>query len=573
VSTSLSSFDTEPREIGVLNLTRFGDLVQTSPILTGLRKRHPHARITLIVKSRFRAVAELLPCVDRILEVDGHALVNLLNDPETPFVSGSKTVKRLADQLAETRFDVLFNFTHSRLSGVLISLLRAERRVGFSLDRRGNRFVEEPWLNYVGTLVRNRRLVHTNLVDIYLGAAGLIGCGERLSVRISAAAREFAEAALSEAGVCRIALQLGASSDTKTWSLAHYAATLKALSAAVPGLRVTLVGVDSEKARAGELQQACPSVRFDDLVGQSSVEELAATLERCSLLLTGDTGTMHLAAAVGTPTLAVFVGLGQPYETAVYAEGHWAVHSRVACAPCAHDVRCGRPVCHDDIPTDWLADLARRILASDHPERVEALPRADLLRTRFDELGMLELVPVHERRPQPSDLMALAYKRVFLEGLCGARADGTAMWDRGERYYGVERGSWLDVLPPGFGAQLSALEQLGARGEGCAAKLAELGRDPAEMRRAGEALAALDQQIYALCRAQPLLSPLGYALEGALEFLPGADLPEVVHAASNAYRSVRRQARVLSALLAGQTPDSTPELPARPPAARTRRTN
>jgi ADP-heptose:LPS heptosyltransferase len=66
------------REIGILNLTRFGDLIQTTPVLTGLRKRFPEARLHLIIKSRFRPVASLLPGVDCIHEIDGDAIATAL---------------------------------------------------------------------------------------------------------------------------------------------------------------------------------------------------------------------------------------------------------------------------------------------------------------------------------------------------------------------------------------------------------------------------------------------------------------------------------------------------------------
>src|SRR5262249_15051686 len=146
----------------ILNLTRFGDLVQTSPVTAGLRKRHPDARIHLIVKSRFREAAELLPGVDCIHELDGDALARVLVDPDVSFACAYQRVRETVESLRSVRYDLLFNFTHSRASSVLLALLRPRERVGFALDRNGQRRVDSPWLIHVGTLVRARKLIQLN---------------------------------------------------------------------------------------------------------------------------------------------------------------------------------------------------------------------------------------------------------------------------------------------------------------------------------------------------------------------------------------------------------------------------
>lgn len=539
------------REIGLLNLTRFGDLIQTSPITSGLRRRYPDARIHLIVKRRFKRVAEILPGVDVVHEIDGDALARALSSPDVPFLEPFRMARRIADGLAEIPFDLLFNFTHSRASAVLLSLLNARRTVGFKLDRSGTRRVDDGWLIHIGTLVRARRLIRLNLVDAYLGAADLLGCGERLGVNLSESARGFARARLSDAGPY-VAVQLGASQDHKTWSVKSYAATLDALRQRVPGLTAVVLGVAAERERAEELRRGCPEVRLKVLLGETSVDELAAVLERCQLLLTGDTGTMHLAAAVGTPTCAVFVGLGNPYETGVYAQGHVTLRSRIACSPCSHIVRCGFPACHGDLPPEWVAELAARMLAREDLKDLPALPRAELLLTRFDEQGMLELVPLHARSAEPHDLLALAYQALFLERLGRRDVSSEGVWQRAERFYGVARGGWRAHLPPELEPALAELGALAREGAQSAARLPARARSADELRSAGRELAELDARIYALGRAQPLLAPLCLALEGESESLPDADLAEVATASASNYRQLAQGTERLRELIEGR---------------------
>lgn len=532
------------KRIGILNLTRFGDLIQTTPVLSGLRKRFPDAEIHLIIKTRFREVARMLPGVDEIHDIDGDALARLLMDPQADFLDAFRAARSIADELETLHFDAVFNFTHSRTSAVLLSLLDADRRIGFDLDRHGFRRVDEPWLRHMSALVLARRVSRYNLVDMYLGAAGLLGCREPLRVVVPPAGRAFAADRIP-GGIPAVAVQLGASNDAKAWSVDHHARTLRALSRALPELLAVLVGVPAERDLARELRSACPSVRFCDLVGETEIGELAGVLERCRVLVTGDTGTMHLAGAVGTTTCAVFVGLGNPWETGVYGAGHWALASRIACAPCDHFVKCGFPACHDDIPPEWLAELVARIVRGEQPQTLPSLPRADLLSTRFDANGLFDLVPAHRRPPRPFDLMGLAYRAVFLESLAGVPPALEQIWSDAEERYGVPPRLWADILPDSIRTELSRLEALARQAEQAAHQLASERSDASSARRTGAVLARCDREASEIARTQPLLAPLGLSLEAALESLPEGDLSSLARRSAHEYANLRRRAALV----------------------------
>ena len=484
--------------IGILNLTRFGDLVQTSPMLSGLRRRHPDAGIDLIIKSRFREAAGMLCGPDRIVEIDGDALARTLADPASTFIDGFRAVRRIADDLSSTRYDVVYNLTHSRASAVLLSLMQAGRHVGFDMDRCGMRQVETPWLRHMGTVVRARRLNRINLVDVYLGAAGLVGQGERLHVEVPARARAAARERLSGDGPL-LAVQLGASSDTKTWGIEAFTATLRHLAEALPALRVVLVGVKDERARADALRARASQIPFVDLIGGTTLPELAGVVERCDALLTGDTGTMHLAGAVATPTCSIFVGLGMPWETGVYAADHVALSSRLSCAPCQHNVVCGHPVCHEDFPPRHVAAILERVVRGASLDDLPALPRASVWRTGFDADGVWEMQPLHPFRAGPDDVLAEAYRAAFLESLAAIPADPARVRERLDRRHG----EWRPALPPGLGADLAQLRTQASRAVDLVGEMQRCAGDPGELKRLADSLAACDARIYALGREQP----------------------------------------------------------------------
>jgi ADP-heptose:LPS heptosyltransferase len=538
--------------IGILNLTRFGDLIQMTPLLSGLRRRHPDAELHLIVKSRFRAVAEMLPEIDRIHEVDGDALARAIADPGSSFLEAFRAARRVVDDLASVSYDTLYNLTHSRASAVLLSLMQANNRVGYAIDREGLRQVHAPWLRHMGTVVRARRLNRINLVDVYLGAAGLLGHGERMRVRVPARASAFAGERLRGAGPL-LAVQLGASSDAKTWSVAAYAATLSALRARIPGIRCVLVGVSDERKRADDLRARCPELEIIDLIGATSIPELAGVIAHCELLLTGDTGTMHLAGAVGTRSCAIFVGLGTPWETGAYAEGHVALTSRLACAPCRHDVVCGYPACHDDFPPDYVAELLARLLRDDPLDDLSALPRASLWRTAFDPNGVWDLIPLHRRAPDAEELLAEAYRSAFLESFAAIPVQHQLVMQRISQRFGQGPAAWRDRLPPDLPEQLARMAALAQTAIAQVRELERLGSDLGRLKATADALATCDREIYALARTQPLIAPLGLSLESALESLPESDLDDLLAHSSAAYRELARQTSILNEILGTST--------------------
>jgi ADP-heptose:LPS heptosyltransferase len=548
------------KEIAILNFTRFGDQVQATPVLTGLRKRHPDARIHLIMKSFFRGVTELLPGVDVIHEVEGDDLAGALTDPDLQFVERYRAIRRIIQPLLEQRFDVVFNFTHSISSAVLLSMLDAGQLHGAALDRDGGRVVRDPWLAHIATVVRARRLAPFNLVDLYLGSADLLGCGERLSIRVSEPTRSTA-ASLLPGGDLRIGVQLGASDEIRAWTLERFAETLRQIHARVPGVRFVLLGVRSELERARALELACPGIPFDNLVTRTDICDLAAVLERLRLLLTPDTGTMHLAAAVGTPTCSIFLGPAYPHETGPYAEDHWVVHSRIECAPCNHQVQCGYPVCHTDVPPEWLAEVCVNVVTGEEPQSVPRLPRAELLRSRFDEDGVWELVPAHRRSPDPEDLLCIAYRAAFKETLGGPVTRPERIWESASKRFGVEPGGWNAFVPDDLLTRLRECSELAQRAGDVALELARPAADPTCVKDRAAALQDVDERIREITRAQPLLHPLGYALDSDLQSLPEADLPILAQESARHYHALHRRTVVLESAVRG--PDETIPPPAK----------
>ncbi len=182
-----------------------------------------------------------------------------------------------------------------------------------------------------------------NLVDQFCEVAGL-GPDERryALVRPDEAARADVAALLRDLAPegCRgfVGFQLGASADMRRWPVERFA-ELGALLWTERRLCPVLLGAPGEE-RLGErfaAQGACPSV---SLIGRTSLPGLAAALTQLGLLVTNDTGTMHLAAGLGTPVCAIFLATAQPWDTGPYASGALCLEPDLPCHPCGFRHRC-----------------------------------------------------------------------------------------------------------------------------------------------------------------------------------------------------------------------------------------
>jgi lipopolysaccharide heptosyltransferase II len=119
----------------------------------------------------------------------------------------------------------------------------------------------------------------------------------------------------------------------KRWPLENFAAVARGLSARWPQIEWRFFGAPGEAAMGEELGASLQGVKHRNLVGRTSLSQLVQNLKECRLLLTNDTGTMHLAAALGVPTVSIF-GSTEPVLTGPLGNHHRIVRHHVPCSPC-----------------------------------------------------------------------------------------------------------------------------------------------------------------------------------------------------------------------------------------------
>ena len=134
-----------------------------------------------------------------------------------------------------------------------------------------------------------------------------------------------------------VGMQLGASEARRRWPLEYFVALGEHL--ALSGVVPVLLGGPGERTLAERYTLAAQHFHVD-CVGRTSLEELAGVLASVHLLVTNDTGTMHLAAGLGTPILAIFLCTAQPWDTGPYLAGSLCLEPDMVCHPCAFGTSC-----------------------------------------------------------------------------------------------------------------------------------------------------------------------------------------------------------------------------------------
>ncbi len=208
-------------DVLIVNLTRMGDLIQTTPVMAGLKDRYPGIRITLLVNSAFSEICKYIPHADRVFVLDINKILQGLNreDPVGTF----RYLEDILCKINDTVYDLVINFTHSTSSAVLISLLRTKEVRGLSMDKEGFTIKRHPWIRYFFNVIPGRDYNPFHLCDIYLKAGGVTPKGQGLHLEIPADAEERADNILTEGGVnsgdILVGLQLGASAEDKRWPM------------------------------------------------------------------------------------------------------------------------------------------------------------------------------------------------------------------------------------------------------------------------------------------------------------------------------------------------------------------
>jgi lipopolysaccharide heptosyltransferase III len=328
----------------LIQLKRIGDLILTVPAIAALRKAFPEAKISLIVAHGSRELLPAIPGVDHTFIARGR-----MSDARHWFA------------VATARFDYCLDFTRTDRSAFLTLLSGARKRISYDTIRR------EPLrrLSYNEFVPSKMRVMHT--VDRHLALLaplGLYDVSQEIHLTLPQEAKDRAAAVMTENDLAEnfVILHPGSTRIEKFWIARRWAEVANQM-ASQGQTRFVLTGGTSRKEQDHIARIKSHLERpVVDLSGQMDLLTLAALIERARLLVTIDSAPIHLAAALGTPQLALF-GPGNPY--------HWrprttpAIVLRAGIAhPMTKFVPIQRPGAMKEISTKQVIDAMQTLLSS-----------------------------------------------------------------------------------------------------------------------------------------------------------------------------------------------------------------
>jgi lipopolysaccharide heptosyltransferase I len=355
-----------------------GDVVHTLPVLEKLRRRYPQARIDWLITPEN---ADL---------VRGHpALSNLLLFARREFskngrkLSATASLMQLIKEIRAVKYEMVIDLHGQLRSGLFTMLSEAPVRIGFEKPvRRGpSTFMGKPLGNipkrgWAGAregswMAYNYRIpiptLEVHAVDRYLWVCNLLGCDREppvfnLPESPEAEARIAGHlSAHAQPGRPLAILAPGTIWETKHWRAKGFAGVAREL--VKMGYAPVLIGSKGDLALNFAIAEEAPGTT--DFTGQTSLADVVALIRRAAVVVTNDSGAMHIAAALGRPVASIF-GPTNPVQVGPYGQPASVVRLDLPCSPCNYRLLSQCPnghACMRDLSTETVIEKVREVLA------------------------------------------------------------------------------------------------------------------------------------------------------------------------------------------------------------------
>lgn len=293
-----------PRSVCLLRLSALGDVTHVLPLVRTLRAAWPGVELTWVIGKGEHRLLDGLPGVEFIVY-----------DKKTGF-AGMRALRRA---LRGRRFDALLQMQVAARANLLSAFIPARRRIGYDRSR-----AKDLHGLFVNERIPDRPGIHVlDAIGSFCEPLGLQQRDVAWDLPVPDDAREWARAQWPADGVPTLLVSPCSSHALRNWRAERHAAL--ADHAASQGWRVVLCGgrsaLERETADAILAQMRAPAL---DLVGKDTLKQLPALLERADLVVTPDSGPMHIANAMGTKVLGLHAA-SNPARSGPYSDRRYCV--------------------------------------------------------------------------------------------------------------------------------------------------------------------------------------------------------------------------------------------------------
>ncbi len=422
----------------IINLTRFGDLLQTACTISALKKSGEH-KISLICLNQFTDVTQFIPHLDHVFDFSGAKhLTNLHAGDFSRWVESYQEIMEWVKKYhQEFQTDCIINLTptiKTRLLAKLLSQYKGNiQEIGFFVNDFGYVYNTNVWTSYTQAVTQFRGGSPYNLIDEFRSMLGLAPEQYRLKKpeqhRLDAARKlltEFSEPFPDTKGF--VGFQLGASNPIRQWDTEHFA-KLAALIWQKEKFIPVLLGTKQELVLAENFSQyADPAVPYFNYCGKSSLQELGAMLCQLTALVSNDTGTLHLATGLNVPVIGIYLATAQVWDTGPYGCKQICLEPNLACHPCNFNVTCqNNHICQKQISAETVFNALCHRLGPGGSKTVrtslEEENTARIWEGFFQHDGFINYKPLHKEHDIRS--LWMQCQRLFYKNLLNKLQNGS----------------------------------------------------------------------------------------------------------------------------------------------------
>jgi 3-deoxy-D-manno-octulosonic-acid transferase/heptosyltransferase-1 len=336
----------------IVKLSAIGDVIHTLPALNAIRSHYPDAHITWLVEENAAPLVEGHEALDRVLVSRRKRWLKELRS--SSLLDTIREIYGFIKALRDTRYDMILDFQALLKSGILIALARGDRKIGFG---KGLEHMEHSYLFLNERIPAVDMEIHALSRGMMLvDAVGISSTEVEYKLPVSDHDREKIDNLMRRYGLADIepliAINPVAKWETKLWPNQKFARLADGLIDTYDA-KILFTGGAGDRQTIQNIMSAMNG-RAVNLAGDTTLNMLAALYEKMDVVVSTDTGPMHMAAAVGTPVVALF-GPTAPWRTGPYGPAHQAIRAGSDCSPCFKR-RCETMECMKLISVEQVLD-------------------------------------------------------------------------------------------------------------------------------------------------------------------------------------------------------------------------
>ena len=332
-----------PKKCLIISTTGIGDTIWGTPAIRALKKKMPGIHLSVLANINGAEIFKENPFINNIFI----------------FKKGILNILSLLNELRNNHFDtaIVFHAT-DRIIWLMAYLTGAGKIIGSIRHSKGMDFV----ITHPVNIPHNTHAIYAR--HLLIKESGVESDSKKIELFVTDDERKRIDAFLKKIGINQnsfvIGFQPGAAKAYKRWPEENFVKLGKMLSEIRNNIRIIIAGDSNEKELAEGISDKVNGI---SLAGRLTLREIFAVIERCSLFITNDTGPMHIAVALGTPTIALFSATGEeniePYRS---VSTFTVISKSKPCKECISKA-CEKPVCMEQISPEEVFEVVKKQIA------------------------------------------------------------------------------------------------------------------------------------------------------------------------------------------------------------------